>query len=113
MESPINFKPILGRVLIKREVKDKVGSIIIADPKRHAKCEGKIVALGETAGWSETYNDNLERTPVKILNVGDHVIFGRHAGTWLDSTYSMQGENDDGTLFLCQEGDILAIKEQV
>lgn len=114
MESNVKYQPILGRILIKREIrKTTVGGIILPNARNHAKHEGVIVALGETAGWSETYNEQLEKIPVKILNVGDKVIFGKYAGAWLDSTETGGKENDDGTLYICQEADILAvIKEQ-
>jgi co-chaperonin GroES (HSP10) len=111
MESPIKYKPKFGRVLIKREVKEKIGSIIISDPKRHATCEGVIVGLGETAGWTETFDQSGERIAVQTLKIGDQVIFGRHSGAWIDATYTQDKANDDGTLFICQDADILAIKE--
>lgn len=106
MES--NLIPKFGRVLIKREIKEKIGSIIIPDAKRHATCEGTIVALGETAGWAEI----PEKGYVQTLAVGDQVIFGRHSGAWLDATYGRGGEtNDDGSLFICQDADILAVNK--
>lgn len=114
MESNIRYKPKFGRVLIKREVKTKTaGGIIITEDtaKRNATCEGVIVGLGETAGWAETYEDN-ERVPVQTLNVGNKVIFGRHSGAWLDATYGTKGQEDDGTLFICQDADILAVIEE-
>lgn len=95
----VSYKPVFARVLIKREVLKKSGSIIIpeAQQKRHAKTEGVIVALGETA--SET------------LKIGQKVLFGIHAGVWLDASAGIKGENDDGTLFMCADEDILAIIE--
>jgi co-chaperonin GroES (HSP10) len=98
----VKHEPKFGRVLIKREVKTKTtGGIIIPDnaAKRNARCEGVIVALGETAGWTEV----PEKGWVQTLNIGDTVIFGRHAGAWLDGT----DEKDDGTLYICQDQDIL------
>ena len=99
MESKrVKYKPIFARVLIEREIiKKTTGGIYIPDAtaKRHAACEGTIVALGETA--SET------------LKEGQKVLFGRHAGTWIDG--SLANDKDDGTLFLCQDEDILAIIE--
>lgn len=109
----VNYVPKFGRVLIKRQIKEKIGSIYVPDAKRHASLEGIIVALGETAGWAQTYeNGNL--VPVQTLCVGDKVIFGRHSGAWLDSTSNAKGEeNDDGSLFICQDADILCVvKEQ-
>lgn len=97
------YTPLFARVLIQRKVEEKRGSIILPDAKRHARCEGVIVAKGPTA------DENI--------NVGDHVIFGKHAGAWLDGTYSdvkdARGivgskDNNDGTLFICQDEDVLA-----
>lgn len=100
------YEPKFGRVLIEREIKEKsAGGIIIPNAKRHASCTGKIVALGETAGWV-----TVEDKPQRNMNVGDTVIFGRYSGTWLDATIDQKGEaNDDGKLFICQDEDILAI----
>lgn len=106
----ISYEPKFGRVLIKREIHDKTkGGIIIPNAKRHASCEGIIVALGETAGWTETYDEHKDRVPVQTLHVGKRVIFGRHSGAWLDATYTGDKDNDDGTLFICQDADILAV----
>ncbi len=111
MESTVKYKPKFGRVLIKREIKEKsAGGIILPDAKRHARCEGVIVALGETAGWTETYDTDNERVPIQTMKLGDKVIFGRHSGAWLDATHKTTGEeNDDGSLFICQDQDILAV----
>lgn len=103
--SSVNYEPKFGRVLIKREVREKVGSIILPDAKKHARCVGRVVALGETAGWVEI----PEKGYIRNMAVGDEVVFGRYAGTWLDSTYGNGQEMDDGTLFICQDADILAI----
>ncbi len=90
----IKYKPIFARVLIEREIKNTTaGGIILPNAKRHASCEGRILALGETA--------------TETLKVGQRVLFGRHAGTWIDG--SLANDKDDGTLFLCQDEDILAI----
>ena len=107
----VTYKPLFARVLIRREVFEKIGNVLIPEniQKRHAKCEGVVIDKGPTADAS--------------IIVGSRVMFGRHAGTWLDATYSMVrdargqqlsavSDNDDGTLFLCQDEDILAIIEQ-
>lgn len=110
MESSI--KPKFGRVLIKREIVEqtKGGIILTKDTaKRHATCEGVIVGLGETAGWTETFNNDNERISVQTLKIGDKVIFGRHSGAWIDGTYTGDKANDDGSLFICQDADILAV----
>lgn len=93
MASSIKYQPIFARVLIKREINDKTaGGIIIPNAKRHATAEGTIIALGETAS--------------DILKVGQKVRFGKHSGAWLDPSNKEDGE---GTLFICQDEDILAI----
>lgn len=105
-----SIKPKFGRVLIKREVAEKTsGGLIIPETaaKRHAPCVGVIVALGETAGWTET----LHSDPIQTLKIGDKVIFGRHSGAWLDGTYKGD-QNEDGTLFICQDQDILAVIQE-
>lgn len=95
--SECKYKPLFGRVIIKREIQSITkGGIIIANAKRHAKTEGIVVAIGPN---------------VDGVKEGDQVIFGKHAGTWLDATYSGAAENDDGTMFICQDEDILAIVE--
>lgn len=94
--SECKYKPLFSRVIIKREPKKTHGAIIIPEniQKRHARAEGVVVAVGEN---------------VEAIKPGEKVIFGKHAGTWLDSTYTEKGEADDGTLFMCQDEDILAI----
>jgi len=103
------YVPKFGRVLIEREIeKQTKGGIIIPEnqAKRHSKCIGKIVALGETAGWAEVPGDGYKQT----LKVGDKVVIGKHSGAWLDGTYVEPGaNNEDGTLFICQDADILAV----
>lgn len=97
------YAPLFARVLIQRKVEEKRGSIILPDAKRHARSEGVVIAVGPTA------DENIK--------IGDHVIFGKHAGAWLDGTYSEvkdargvigSKDNNDGTLFICQDEDILA-----
>lgn len=91
------YTPLFARVLIKREIEEKRGSIIIPDAKRHARCEGTVISTGPTADES--------------IKVGQKVIFGKHAGAWLDGTYTKGADNDDGTIFICQDEDVLAIVE--
>lgn len=111
----MQYEPKFGRVLIKREVQEQTkGGILIPETavKRNAPCEGTIIALGETAGWTETYrgqpDGTAQQTIIQTLEVGDKVIFGRHSGAWVDGTYK-DTENNDGTLFICQDQDILAV----
>lgn len=100
------YTPLFARVLIQRIVEEKRGNIILPDAKRHARSEGIVIARGPTA------DENIP--------IGARVIFGKHAGAWLDGTYSevkdMRGvvgvkDNNDGNLFICQDEDVLAIVE--
>lgn len=110
-----SYRPIFGRVLLERKTLNKVGSIIIPEDqrKRQAVCKGKIVALGETAGWTRSYWDSGEEKMVRSFKVGDMVSFGRHAGAWLDESYGVtENVNDDAPYYLCQDLDILAVIEK-
>lgn len=109
-----SYRPLFGRVLLERNVLEKVGSIIIPEDqrKRQAICKGKIIALGETAGWTKAFDANGEKT-ICTIKVGDIVSFGRHAGTWLDKSYGVAKDDDEAApYFLCQDVDLLAVIEQ-
>lgn len=112
----VKYQAKFSRVLIKREIQQKTaGGIILPGDtaKRHAACEGVIVGLGETAGFTDAYyQDETGEWQIKTTRTfkeGDKVLFGRHAGAWLDATHGVKGDNDDGTLFICQDQDILAV----
>lgn len=110
-----SYKPLFGRVLIERDVLKKVGSIYIPEDqqKRQAVCKGKIVALGETAGWTRVYDETGAEKMERVVHVGDIVSFGRHAGTWLDKSYGIaDNKNDEAPYFLCQDEDLLAVIKQ-
>jgi len=80
--SDCSYTPLFGRVLIEREIVRKTaGGLIIPDKeqKRLSVSKGKVIALGETAGWSKTFDDDGNEKSVRVINVGDEVIFGRHA----------------------------------
>lgn len=109
------YRPLFGRVLLEREVLKKVGSIIIPDSeqKRQALLKGKVIALGETAGWTRAYDEQGKEKMVRTINVGDTVSFGRHAGTWLDKSYGVASKDDaEAPYFLCQDEDLLAVIEK-
>jgi co-chaperonin GroES (HSP10) len=109
------YEPKFGRVLIERQVNEKTaGGIILVNAKRHASSKGKILALGETAGWTESFDPEGNPKTIQTLKVGQTVIFGRHAGTWLDDdAYDLQGEvTDKAKYFICQDADILAVVKE-
>lgn len=92
------YKPTFGRVIIKREIEQITkGGILLPNAKKHAKLQGVVIAIGPTA---------------EGVKEGDKVFFGKHAGAWLDNTYTGATENDDGEHFICQDEDILAIIEE-
>lgn len=110
------YRPLFGRVLLERKTLSKVGSIIIPEDqrKRQAVCKGKIIALGETAGWTRVYDEGGIERMERAIKVGDIVSFGRHAGTWLDASYGVSNnDKDDAPYFLCQDEDLLAVIEGV
>lgn len=109
------YRPLFGRVLIERQVTKKTrGGILLPDDqqKRHAPSKGKIAALGDTAGWTRTYDEKGEESLHRTIKIGDEVMFGRHAGAWLDSSYTAtDNKEDDAPYFLCQDEDLLAVIE--
>lgn len=89
------YKPLFARVLIEREIKQKsAGGILLPDAQRHAKLTGKVIAVGPTADES--------------IKTGMQVVFGAHAGKWLDASYDMTtNSKDDAPYFICTDEDIL------
>lgn len=109
------YRPLFGRVLIERQIQKKIGSILLPEQEqqRRALCKGTIVALGDTAGWTRSYEDDGTEKFIRTIKVGDEVSFGRHAGTWLDQSYGVaKNDKDDAPYFLCQDEDILAVVEK-
>jgi chaperonin GroES len=65
----MNIQPLDDRVLVEPiELEEKVGSIIIPDTAKEKPSMGKVVAVG------------TEEELVKLLKVGDKVLFGKYAG---------------------------------
>lgn len=89
------YRPLFGRVLIEREIKQKTsGGIILPDAQRHAKLTGKVIAVGPTVD--------------ETIKPGMQVVFGAHAGKWLDASYDMTANaKDDAPYFICQDEDLL------
>ena len=100
--SQIPFEPLFARVLIKRDVIAKSsGGIIIPNAKSKAPSKGVVVAVGPTC------DENIK--------VGQTVIFGKYAGTWLDENGS-QLDPDDKDLssgyFVCADEDIILVVKE-
>jgi len=65
----MNIQPLDDRVLVEpMELEEKVGSIIIPDTAKEKPSMGKVVAVG------------TDEELVKLLKVGDKVLFGKYAG---------------------------------
>lgn len=98
----VEYQPKFGRVLIERELKEAKNGIILPDnaAERNAPCRGIITALGSTAGWTIGYNSEGNEYNLCVLKVGDKVLFGQHAGAWIDK---------EQKLFICKDEDILCV----
>lgn len=92
----MGFKPLFARVLLERQKAQKIGSIHLPSSasKRHAKATGKVIAVGPTADES--------------IKPGMTVLFGRHAGDWLDTHYGLS-EEEEASFYICQDEDILGV----
>ena len=86
----MKLRPLFDRVLLQRE-ELKTGSIIIPDvaKERNAPNRGKVVAVGDGCKG--------------VVNVGDRVLFGAHAGALL--------KVDGVESYVVAEEDIIAIVE--
>ena len=91
--------PLFARVLIRRE--KLKSSLIIPESaeRRNAPSKGRVVAKGLTAD--------------KSIKIGSMVLFGQHAGTWINEDGTAVAKDEDRELFVCQDEDIIAeVKEQ-
>jgi len=73
------FRPLEDRVLVRRiEAQDKTPSgIIIPDTAKEKPIEGEVLAVGPGVR-----DENGRLVPLDV-KVGDHVLFGKWAGTEL------------------------------
>ncbi len=89
------MKPLFDKVLIKRQtLQDTLNTtLIIPDDaqKRNAPQTGVVLAIGED---------------VEQVCVGDNVLFGQHAGSFIK-------DEDDNELFIILDTDVLCIMEIV
>ena len=89
----MTIKPLADRVLVlPAQAEEKVGGIIIPDTAKEKPQRGKIVAVG-----------NGTKDEEMILNVGDEVLYGKYAGTELESG----GEK----YLMMRQSDVLAVVE--
>ena len=89
----MTIKPLADRVLVlPAQADEKVGGIIIPDTAKEKPQRGKIVAVG-----------NGTKDEEMILKVGDEVLYGKYAGTELES----EGEK----YLMMRQSDVLAVVE--
>ncbi len=88
----MNVKPLADRVLIKPAPAEEktVGGIIIPDSAKEKPLKGEILAVG-----------NGTKDEEMVLKVGDHVLYGKYAGTELE----LDGEK----YLIMRQSDVLAI----
>ena len=88
------MKPLFDKVLIKREtLEDKLKTtLIIPDQaaKRNAPATGVVLAIGPD---------------VEQVEVGQRVLFGLHAGSWIK-------DDDENDVFVCLDVDVLCVMEE-
>ena len=88
----MNIRPLADRVLIlPAPVEEKtVGGIIIPDTAKETPLKGEVIAAG-----------NGTKDEEMVLKVGDHVLYGKYAGTEVEI---------DGTKYLImRQSDVLAV----
>ncbi len=92
----MNLKPLFGRVLLRREKAEKIGSIILPDDaaKRHATLKCEVLAKGPQAD--------------ETIRVGMQVIVGQYAGAWLNAAGNPVPKPDDAEYYVCLDEDIIA-----
>ena len=94
------FRPLHDRVLVKRvEAEEKTpGGIIIPDTAKEKPVEGEVLAVGPGA------RDETGTVRPLDVKVGDHVLFGKWAGTEV----IIDGEDR----LILKEADILGVVER-
>ena len=89
----MKVKPLADRVLVApAPAEEKVGGIIIPDTAKEKPQRGKVVAVG-----------NGTKDEEMILKVGDEVLYGKYAGTEIES----EGEK----YLMMRQSDVLAVVE--
>jgi len=89
----MNIRPLHDRIIVERveEETTTAGGIIIPDSAKEKPQKGKIVAVGK----GKTTEDG--KTVALDVKVGDHVLFGKYAGTEVKiegKEYLMMREDD-------------------
>lgn len=87
----MNIKPLADRVVIKPMPAEEVtmAGIIIPDSAKEKPLKGEVIAVG-----------NGTKDEEMILHTGDHVLYGKYAGT--------EVELDGEKLLIMRQSDVLA-----
>ena len=89
----MKVKPLADRVLVlPAQAEEKVGGIIIPDTAKEKPQRGKVVAVGQGT-----------KDEAMVLKEGDEVLYGKYAGTELESN----GEK----YLIMRQSDVLAVVE--
>lgn len=93
----MKIHPLQDRILVRRDEGEETtpSGIIIPDTAKEKPVRGQVVAAGEGKKLDDGSSRRLE------VSLGDHVIFGRYAGTEV----SVDGEE----LLIMREDDVLGI----
>lgn len=93
----MKITPLGDRVAVKRVEQEQktAGGIILPDSAKEKPVFGEVVAVGPGS-----FNDKGERNAME-LKVGDHVLFGKWAGT--------EVKIDGQELLIMKESDIMAV----
>ena len=88
----MNIKPLADRVLIEPAAAETktIGGIIIPDTAKEKPLQGTIVAVG-----------NGTKDEEMILKEGDHVLYGKYAGTEI--------EHEGKKYLIMRQSDVMAI----
>lgn len=88
----MNIKPLADRVLVLPAPAEEktIGGIIIPDTAKEKPLKGEVVAVG-----------NGTKDEEMVLKLGDHVLYGKYAGTELE----IEGEK----YLIMRQSDVLAV----
>src|SRR5437762_2090141 len=97
--SPMNFRPLHDRVVIRRLTAEErtTGGIIIPDTAQEKPMQGEVIAVGPGAR-----NEQGQLVPLDV-KAGDRILFGKWSGTEV----KLDGEE----LLIMKESDIMGIIE--
>lgn len=90
------LRPLFDRVLLHREQRSQIGSVIIPETvaKRNAPNRGVCVAKGGAAD--------------PAIEIGKTYIHGQHAGTWINAEGVAVPDPEEAEYFVVVDTDLIA-----